>query len=124
MSTRFSPSRSPASMRIQLASASRLRSSSLKKPPEPLRRAIADCLSSSALSHHGSPSAGASEASRTLRVRILLISQLFICFYPDLRVYIACAWFKFTLYLEFNHACATVDLHSYIRLHAANCIRI
>ncbi|KAM7492061.1 hypothetical protein LguiA_034982 [Lonicera macranthoides] len=66
-STRYSPSRSPASMRIQLASASRLRSSSLKKPPEPLRRAIADCLSSSALSHHGSPSAGASEASRTLR---------------------------------------------------------
>ncbi|KAL3521065.1 hypothetical protein ACH5RR_019214 [Cinchona calisaya] len=71
MTTSFnSPSRSPASGRIQLGgggSASRLRSSSLKKPPEPLRRAVADCLSSSAPSNHGSASATASEASRTLR---------------------------------------------------------
>lgn len=71
MTTSFnSPSRSPASSRIQFGgggSASRLRSSSLKKPPEPLRRAVADCLSSSAPSNHGSPSAIASEASRTLR---------------------------------------------------------
>nr|XP_027104507.1 uncharacterized protein LOC113725505 isoform X2 [Coffea arabica] len=71
MTTSFnSPSRSPASSRIQLGgggSASRLRSSSLKKPPEPLRRAVADCLSSSASSNHGSFSAAASEALRTLR---------------------------------------------------------
>ncbi|XP_057511378.1 uncharacterized protein LOC130793593 isoform X2 [Actinidia eriantha] len=67
MSTSFSPSRSPASARLQLGGASRLRSSSLKKPPEPLHRAVADCLSSSAPSHHGSPSAVAYEPSRTLR---------------------------------------------------------
>ncbi|KAL3523792.1 hypothetical protein ACH5RR_016626 [Cinchona calisaya] len=71
MTTSFnSSSRSPATSRIQLGgggSASRLRSSSLKKLPEPLRRAIADYLSSSAPSNHGSPSATASEASRTLR---------------------------------------------------------
>eukprot|EP00257_Ricinus_communis_P021026 XP_015580416.1 uncharacterized protein LOC8265972 [Ricinus communis] len=80
-SSTFSPSRnSPGSSRLQLhqlggvgggvGSASRLRSSSLKKPPEPLRRAIADCLSSSSAnaaaagSHHGNTS---TEASRTLR---------------------------------------------------------
>ncbi|KAI4382832.1 hypothetical protein MLD38_008744 [Melastoma candidum] len=54
---------------------SRLRSSSAKKPPEPLRRAVADCLSSSS-AHYVSPSASsgsssstvsAFEASRTLR---------------------------------------------------------
>ncbi|CAI9092445.1 OLC1v1027674C1 [Oldenlandia corymbosa var. corymbosa] len=71
MTTSFnSPTRSPASSRIQfggLGSVSRLRSSSLKKPPEPLRRAVADCLSSSAPSNHGSPSSTASEALRTLR---------------------------------------------------------
>ncbi|KAK3037806.1 hypothetical protein RJ639_031847, partial [Escallonia herrerae] len=62
MSASYSPARSPvSSTRLQLGSASRLRSSSLKKPPEPLRRAVADCLSSSSLSHH------ASEASRILR---------------------------------------------------------
>lgn len=64
-----SPSRSPiVCPRLQLGAggASRLRSSSLKKPPEPLRRAVADCLSPS--SHHGSPAAVASDASRTLRV--------------------------------------------------------
>lgn len=44
-----------------------MRSSSSKKPPEPLRRAIADCLSSSLLSVQGSSSAVVSEASRTLR---------------------------------------------------------
>lgn len=63
-----SPSRSPnVGPRLQLGvgGASRLRSSSLKKPPEPLRRAVADCLSPS--SHHGSPAAVASDASRTLR---------------------------------------------------------
>ncbi|KAG5533433.1 hypothetical protein RHGRI_027561 [Rhododendron griersonianum] len=63
-----SPSRSPiVCPRLQLGAggASRLRSSSLKKPPEPLRRAVADCLSPS--SHHGSPAAVASDASRTLR---------------------------------------------------------
>ncbi|KAI3470701.1 hypothetical protein Pfo_027364 [Paulownia fortunei] len=61
MSTSYSPSRSPAISRMQLggATASRLRSSSLKKPPEPLRRAVADCLSAAAPSQV--------EASRTLR---------------------------------------------------------
>uniref|UniRef100_A0A2N9IKF5 Uncharacterized protein n=1 Tax=Fagus sylvatica TaxID=28930 RepID=A0A2N9IKF5_FAGSY len=92
MSSSFSPSRSPGSSRLQLGGAggvSRLRSSSLKKPPEPLRRAVADCLSSScssssssllslsssspfsssaATSHHAGPSAVVvSEASRTLK---------------------------------------------------------
>ncbi|XP_059628165.1 uncharacterized protein LOC132270969 [Cornus florida] len=68
MSSSFSPSRSPVSSRVHLSGASRLRSSSLKKPPEPLRRAVADCLSSSSSSSlHGNPSHAASEASRTLR---------------------------------------------------------
>ncbi|XP_015079559.1 uncharacterized protein LOC107023390 [Solanum pennellii] len=81
MSTIYSPSRTPATSRLPLggavaaggggggvSGASRLRSSSLKKPPEPLRRAVADCLSSSSSpAHHGTPSATASEASRTLR---------------------------------------------------------
>ncbi|GFQ01422.1 hypothetical protein PHJA_002286100 [Phtheirospermum japonicum] len=61
MSTSYSPSRSPAISRMQLgcATSSRLRSSSMKKPPEPLRRAVADCLSAAAPSQV--------EASRTLR---------------------------------------------------------
>ncbi|XWS56557.1 hypothetical protein CRYUN_Cryun09bG0095600 [Craigia yunnanensis] len=84
MTTTFSPGLSPGSSRLQLGTASglsRLRSSSLKKPPEPLRRAVADCLSSSSSSssspavvaggvslyHHGSPSMVLTEASRTLR---------------------------------------------------------
>ncbi|KAJ7975837.1 SANT domain-containing protein 2 [Quillaja saponaria] len=72
MSSTFSPSRSPGSSRLQLVGVgglSRLRSSSLKKPPEPLRRAVADCLSSpSASSHHGCPSSTiTNEASRTLQ---------------------------------------------------------
>ncbi|XP_022745377.1 uncharacterized protein LOC111295869 isoform X3 [Durio zibethinus] len=85
MTATFSPGRSPGSSRIQLGAASgvsRLRSSSLKKPPEPLRRAVADCLSSSSSSsssspllvaggvssyHHGSLSLVLTEASRTLR---------------------------------------------------------
>ncbi|XP_040934075.1 uncharacterized protein [Gossypium hirsutum] len=83
MTTIFSPGRSPGSSRLQLGTASgvsRLRSPSLKKPPEPLRRAVADCLSSSSSSSF-SPAAGAgglssyhhgsqlvlNEASRTLR---------------------------------------------------------
>ncbi|KAL8166811.1 hypothetical protein V2J09_008310 [Rumex salicifolius] len=81
-STFNSPSRSPGSARQQLGAVSRLRSSSQRKPPEPLRRAVADCLSSSSSSsspssyssvsalpghHHGTPSVLASEASRTLR---------------------------------------------------------
>nr|KJB73835.1 hypothetical protein B456_011G255800 [Gossypium raimondii] len=83
MTTIFSPGRSPGSSRLQLGTASgvsRLRSSSLKKPPEPLRRSVADCLSSSSSSSF-SPAAGAgglssyhhgsqlvlNEASRTLR---------------------------------------------------------
>ncbi|KMT17499.1 hypothetical protein BVRB_2g037810 [Beta vulgaris subsp. vulgaris] len=69
-----------AAARLQLGAISRLRSSSMKKPPEPLRRAVADSLSSSSSSssfssisalssHHPStsPSIHASEASRTLR---------------------------------------------------------
>ncbi|CAK9156092.1 unnamed protein product, partial [Ilex paraguariensis] len=70
MSTSYSPSRSPASSRFLLGgvgAASRLRSSSLKKQPEPLRRAVADCLSSSTTSQHSTSSALASEPSRTLR---------------------------------------------------------
>ncbi|XVE99532.1 hypothetical protein REPUB_Repub03eG0207100 [Reevesia pubescens] len=85
MTTNFSPGRSPGSSRLQLGTArglSRLRSSSLKKPPEPLRRAVVDCLSSSSSSsssspaavaggvssyHHGSPYLVLTEASRTLR---------------------------------------------------------
>ncbi|KAK1421276.1 hypothetical protein QVD17_23476 [Tagetes erecta] len=73
MSSSFnSGPRSPAtSSRLQLGGVGgvsrAIRSSSSKKPPEPLRRAIADCLSSSLLSVHGSSSAVVSEASRTLR---------------------------------------------------------
>ncbi|KAK9062979.1 hypothetical protein SSX86_016849 [Deinandra increscens subsp. villosa] len=73
MSTSFnSGPRSPAtSSRLQLGGVGgvsrAIRSSFSKKPPEPLRRAIADCLSSSLLSVHGSSSAVVSEASRTLR---------------------------------------------------------
>ncbi|XP_028778104.1 uncharacterized protein LOC114734633 isoform X2 [Neltuma alba] len=72
MSSTYSPCRSPGSSRIQLigvGGVSRLRSSSLKKVPEPLRRAVADCLSSSlATSYQGSPfSAVVNEAARTLR---------------------------------------------------------
>ncbi|KAF5733815.1 hypothetical protein HS088_TW16G00256 [Tripterygium wilfordii] len=77
MSSVFTSSRSSpgtGSSRLQLLGGaggfSRLRSSSLKKPPEPLRRAVADCLSSSAFttaSHQGSPSMVLSDASRTLR---------------------------------------------------------
>ncbi|XP_058007719.1 uncharacterized protein LOC110639396 isoform X6 [Hevea brasiliensis] len=75
MSTTFSQSRnSSGSSRLQLhqlsavGSASRLRSSSLKKRPEPLHHAIADCLSSAAAatSHHGNPCVAVTEASRTL----------------------------------------------------------
>ncbi|KAJ0790827.1 hypothetical protein HanLR1_Chr00c3391g0878071 [Helianthus annuus] len=74
MSTSFNSNpRSPAtSSRLQLGGVGgvsrAIRSSSSKKPPEPLRRAIADCLSSSLISVHGSSSAVISEASRTLRV--------------------------------------------------------
>ncbi|XP_041024078.1 uncharacterized protein LOC121264836 [Juglans microcarpa x Juglans regia] len=81
MSSSFSPSRSPGSSRLQLGGVggvSRLRSSSFKKPPEPLRRAVSDCLSSSSsfsssassasTPHFGGPSAMlVSEASRNLR---------------------------------------------------------
>ncbi|KAK9127125.1 hypothetical protein Syun_015922 [Stephania yunnanensis] len=65
MSASFSPSRTHhGSARLQFGVASqRLRSSHGKKPPEPLRRAVADCLSSSSQSHHGI----ASDAARTLR---------------------------------------------------------
>ncbi|GMH07937.1 hypothetical protein Nepgr_009777 [Nepenthes gracilis] len=71
-----SPSRSPGSMRLQLGAVSRLRSSSIKKPPEPLRRAVADSLSASSSSssvsalsshYHCNPSVMAFEASRSLR---------------------------------------------------------
>lgn len=87
MSTSFnSGPRSPAtSSRLQLGGVGGLsraiRSSSSKKPPEPLRRAIADCLSSSLLSVQVSSSALVSEASRTLRVCmvvdfLILVSQI------------------------------------------------
>ncbi|KAF9674767.1 hypothetical protein SADUNF_Sadunf10G0161200 [Salix dunnii] len=73
MSSNFSPSRnSSGSSRLQLqfGVVSRLRSSSVKKPPEPLRRAVADCLSSSsvsATSPHGTSSVTSTDAPRTLR---------------------------------------------------------
>ncbi|XP_043718502.1 uncharacterized protein LOC122666550 [Telopea speciosissima] len=71
MSTSYSPSRSPGSARFQFGMTSlRLRSSSLKKPPEPLRKAVADCLSSSSSSStsiHVNLSPVACEAARTLR---------------------------------------------------------
>ncbi|XAR72040.1 hypothetical protein NMG60_11018533 [Bertholletia excelsa] len=69
MSTSYSSAaRSPRSGRLHLGNMSRLRSSSLKKPPEPLRRAVADCLSSCSVPFfHGSPSAVCSDAWRTLR---------------------------------------------------------
>ncbi|CAO2826135.1 unnamed protein product [Amaranthus hypochondriacus] len=70
----------PTTARFHVAAVSRLRSSVVKKPPEPLRRAVADSLSSSSSSssfssisalssHHlsSNPSVHASEASRTLR---------------------------------------------------------
>ncbi|XP_061986271.1 uncharacterized protein LOC133705165 isoform X2 [Populus nigra] len=71
MSSTFSSSRnSPGSamLQLQFGAVSRLRSSSLKKPPEPLRRAVADCLSSAAVatSHHGISPATSTDASRTL----------------------------------------------------------
>ncbi|XP_068669008.1 uncharacterized protein [Aristolochia californica] len=62
----FSPSRSPAYSRLQVGAISqRHRSLFGRKPPEPLRRAVADCLSSSL--HHSNPSTVSSEAARTLR---------------------------------------------------------
>ncbi|KAK1348248.1 hypothetical protein POM88_054966 [Heracleum sosnowskyi] len=60
MSANYSPNRSPGSSRLQLGNISRLRSSSVKKPSEPLRCAVADSLS---LSHPDNPS----EAFRILR---------------------------------------------------------
>lgn len=77
MPTSFSLSRSSGSSRLQVGAVSsqRQRSLSARKPPEPLRRAVADCLSSAssssslpASSLHGNPSIAASEAARTLRV--------------------------------------------------------
>ncbi|KAG4144487.1 hypothetical protein ERO13_D05G040350v2 [Gossypium hirsutum] len=73
---------------------SRLRSSSLKKPPEPLRRAVADCLSSSSLaavvggvsSHHQGGPLVLTEASRNLsRPNILnfTMSQSCTCFFKE-----------------------------------------
>ncbi|CAL4959213.1 unnamed protein product [Urochloa decumbens] len=56
------PHRPPRSASISIASA--------RKPPEPLRRAVADCLSPPAPHTHGPAAAGSSaaaEASRTLR---------------------------------------------------------
>ena len=64
MSSSFSPSRPPQ----QLIGVSRLRSSGVKKLPEPLRRAVADCLSSTL-----SPS---NEPSRTLQVSLYSSSSL------------------------------------------------
>lgn len=75
MSSSFSLSRGPGSSRLQFGGvmSQRQRSLSVKKPPEPLRRAVADCLSSASSSPgsslHGNPSIAASEATRTLRVR-------------------------------------------------------
>ncbi|KAF8646725.1 hypothetical protein HU200_065692 [Digitaria exilis] len=59
------PHRPPRSSSISTASS--------RKPPEPLRRAVADCLSPPAPHTHGPAAAAASaaaEASRTLRVSL------------------------------------------------------
>ncbi|KAK4754581.1 hypothetical protein SAY87_002685 [Trapa incisa] len=57
---------------------SRLRSSSAKKPPEPLRRAVADCLSSPSPNQLAPPSSSSSfsssDASRTLRDYLASVS--------------------------------------------------
>ncbi|VAH70312.1 unnamed protein product [Triticum turgidum subsp. durum] len=50
-------------------------SASARKPPEPLRRAVADCLSPPAPHTHG-PAAAAAEASRTLRDYIANLSTI------------------------------------------------
>lgn len=66
----YSPSRSPASARLYGAPSGRQPRSSptAKKPPEPLRRAVADCLSPSTPNLlHGNSTAIASEAAKTLR---------------------------------------------------------
>ncbi|CAL9111678.1 unnamed protein product [Musa acuminata var. zebrina] len=65
----YSPSRSPASTRLFRVPPRRpaLQTSAVKKPPEPLRRAVADCLSPAAPHLHGNPSTLASEAARILR---------------------------------------------------------
>lgn len=107
MSSTFSPSRSPGSSRLQqlgaVSGVSRLRSSSLKKPPEPLRRAVADCLSSSAANlHHGGPSASVvvAEASRTLRVSNFKLSGVYFVWILQLCLdysRICLSWFVFVL---------------------------
>eukprot|EP01018_Ginkgo_biloba_P020488 Gb_07792 [translate_table: standard] len=53
----------PGPSRLQVVASQRQRSLQ-RKPPEPLRRAVADCLSAS---HHGTSSALTSEAVRTLQ---------------------------------------------------------
>nr|XP_010937670.1 uncharacterized protein LOC105056966 [Elaeis guineensis]XP_019710453.1 uncharacterized protein LOC105056966 [Elaeis guineensis]XP_019710454.1 uncharacterized protein LOC105056966 [Elaeis guineensis]XP_019710456.1 uncharacterized protein LOC105056966 [Elaeis guineensis]XP_019710457.1 uncharacterized protein LOC105056966 [Elaeis guineensis] len=66
----YRPLRSPASARLHAAPSGRQQrfSPAVKKPPEPLRRVVADCLSPSAPNLlHGTPSAVAYEAARTLR---------------------------------------------------------
>lgn len=65
----YSPLRSPANMRLFGFSSQKQHKSSpaSKKPPEPLRRAVADCLSSTALNVHGNPTPMPLEATRTLR---------------------------------------------------------
>ncbi|CAI9768365.1 unnamed protein product [Fraxinus pennsylvanica] len=54
-------------------SVSRLRSSSMRKPPEPLRRAVADCLSAAASSQQATLS---TEASRILRDYLVMQSTI------------------------------------------------
>lgn len=81
----YSPSRSPASARLYGAPSGRQQRSTpaAKKPPEPLRRVVADCLSPSAPSLlYGNPSAVASEAARTLRVSnlVLVFFLYYSCF--------------------------------------------
>ncbi|KAL2541549.1 hypothetical protein Adt_02527 [Abeliophyllum distichum] len=75
MATNYSPSRSPGGSRMQLGggSVSRLRSPPLRKPPEPLRRAVADCLSAAAPSNQATLS---TEASRILRDYLAMQSTI------------------------------------------------
>lgn len=86
MSASSSPARSFGSSRLQhLGSISKRRSSPVKKPPEPLRHAVAASLS---LSH-------SSETLRILRVRIhsiLVLSFRIACYFVHFSILLSLLW--------------------------------
>ncbi|KAK3166632.1 hypothetical protein QOZ80_1AG0048320 [Eleusine coracana subsp. coracana] len=66
----YGPAAPPHRPPRSVSAAASISTTSIRKPPEPLRRAVADCLSPPAPHTHGPPAAAASaaaEASRTLR---------------------------------------------------------